>query len=424
MPGRLRILYVTQVPPSPPRYGAQVRIHGLMTALAERHEVSAVCCAASEEEAESARRSMAAYCRDVEVVVDPASEARVHKRLLQLRSLASSHSFERHLFTTARMQRRLDEVLGARRYDVVNVEGPFVVHHRLRLAPAGAPPPRLVLDEHNVEWDVHRQVAASDAGVARRVYGAVNWRKMRREEEAVWGRVDAVTVTSSRDQGRILAAHPSARVAVVPNAADVERYRPLPDDAPPEPSTLLFFGALDYLPNSDGLAFFLDEVWPRVRATHPSALLRILGRKAPAWLAARHDPGVEVGGFVEDLRPSLAAATAVVVPLRLGGGTRLKILEAMAMAKPIVSTPLGAEGLDVGHGRDLLLAEGAEAFAAAVRRLLDDPALGARLGRAARALVAVRYSWHASARVLERLLVELSTTPAEAVGRVPVPSAP
>ncbi len=420
MPARLRVLYVSQVPPSPPRYGAQVRIHGLMTALAERHEVSSVCWAASEEEAERARRAMAPYCRDVHVVVDPTSERAVRKRLLQLHSLASRHSFERLLFTTAWMQRRLGAVLSARRYDVVNVEGPFVVHHRFRIAPPGAPAPRVVLDEHNVEYHVHRQIAGrEDASALRRAYAAVNWRKMRREEERAWGRVDALTVTSPHDAARVRAAHPGARVAVVPNAVDVERYAPRPEDPPPDPNVLLFFGALDYFPNSDALAFFLDQVWPRVLAGHPSARLRILGRRPPPWLAARRAPNVEIGGFVEDLRPSIAAAGAVIVPLRLGGGTRLKILEAMGMGKAIVSTGLGAEGIDVAHGRELLLADGAERFAAELGRLLDDPALGARLGRAARALVERRYSWRASAAVLDDLLQEVCGAAVARVGAYP-----
>ena len=111
-------------------------------------------------------------------------------------------------------------------------------------------------------------------------------------------------------------------------------------------------------------------------------------------------------GFVEDLRPSVAAAAAVVVPLRLGGGTRLKILEAMAMARPVVSTSVGAAGIEATHGRELLLADDPERFAAELRRLLDDPALGARLGAEARALVAARYGWRASAGALESLMVQ------------------
>ncbi len=410
MSERLRILYVCQVPPSPPRFGAQVRIHGLMTAIAARHDVSVVCCA-EPGEAEGARRALRDYCRDVEVVVERASTSAVRKRLLQLRSLASARTFERCLFTLPERPRRLDAVLGREPFDVVNVEGPFVAHHRFRRSPRGAPEPRLVLDEHNVEFDVHRQVARGGGGLARRLYSGVNWRKMRREEQAVWDRVDAIAVTSTHDAARVLSARPAARVAVVPNGVDVERYRARPGDPPPDRSTLLFFGALDYHPNGDGILWFLDEVWPRVLRTHPAARLKVVGRRPPPALLARRGPDVEVVGFVEDLRPTLAAAAAVVVPLRLGGGTRLKILEAMAMSRPVVSTSLGVEGLAAAHGRELLLADDPERFAGEVRRLLDDPALGAALGQTARALVERRYSWRASANALERLLREVCAAP-------------
>jgi glycosyltransferase involved in cell wall biosynthesis len=402
---RLSLLYVSQVPPSPPRFGAQVRMHGIMTAMAERHDVSVACCA-EPDELPRARRALDAYCRDVELVVDGISGSTARKRLLQLRSLASTRTFERLLFITPELQRRIDALLAHRGFDVVVLEGPFVAHHRVR-GPGGAAAPRIVLDEHNVEYDVHRQIAGGRGSLVRRLFNAVNWRKMRREERGVWDRVDGVTVTSAPDAARVRAARPGARVAVVPNAVDVDRFRPREGDPAPDLSTLLFFGALDYYPNLEGLLWFLDEVWPRVQGTHPAARLRILGRRPPPALVARQGPRVEVAGFVEDLRPSLAAAAAVIVPLRLGGGTRLKILEAMAMERPVVSTTVGAEGIEVAGGRELLLADEPERFAAEVRRLLDDPALGSRLGRSARALVAARYSWRASARELERFLLEL-----------------
>jgi glycosyltransferase involved in cell wall biosynthesis len=411
MSPRLTVLYVCQFPPSPPRFGAQVRMHGLMTALAERHDVWAVCCAEPDMIRES-RRAMEEYCRGVDIVPDAISASTLRKRLLQLRSLASTGTFERHLFTTPALRRAIEAALSARRFDVVNVEGPFVAHQRFRRAPPGAPPPRLVLDEHNVEYDVHRQtVEAGGGGVLRRAYNAVNWRKMRREEEGLWRRVDAITVTSASDLARVRAAHPDARVAVVPNGVDAERYRPRAGPPRSDGRTVLFFGALDYYPNSEGLLSFLDEVWPSLVETHPGARMRILGRRPPPALLARQGPAIEVAGFVEDLRPSLAEAAVVVVPLRLGGGTRLKILEAMAMGKPIVSTSLGAEGLDATHGRELLLADDPARFAAEVRRVLDDPALAARLGKAARAFVERRFSWRASARALERCLLEVCAAP-------------
>jgi sugar transferase (PEP-CTERM/EpsH1 system associated) len=412
---RLSLLFVSQTPPSPPRFGAQVRMHGLLTALAERHDVSVVSFVEPELAAE-ARRALAAYCRDLELVVDPISASTARKRLLQLRSLASARPFEELLFTSAELQRRVDAFLARAHLDAICLEGPFVARHRFHPA-RGRPRPRLVLGEHNVEYDVRRQIAAGRGGLARRAFLALDGGKMRRTEQALWGRVDAVTVPSSQDAARVRAARPGARVAVVPNAVDVERVRPRPGDPSPDRSTVLFFGALDYWPNVDGLLFFLDEIWPRVTATHPSARLRILGRRPPPALLARKGPRVELAGFVEDLRPSLAAAAAVIVPLRLGGGTRLKILEAMAMARPVVSTTLGAEGIDVASGRELLLADDPALFAAALRRLLEDPALGARLGAAARTLVEERYAWRASALVLERLVLDLCGPAARTPGR-------
>jgi glycosyltransferase involved in cell wall biosynthesis len=401
---RLSFLFVSQAPPSPPRFGAQVRMHGLMTALSERHDVSVVSYA-EPELLDEARRALGAYCREVELVVDRVSASTARKRLLQLRSIASARAFEELVFTSAALQGRVDALLARARFDAICLEGPFVARHRFH--PAGGPRPRLVLGEHNVEYDVRRQFAGGRGGLARRAFLLLDGWKVRRAEQALWGRVDAVTVPSREDAARVRSARPGARVAIVPNGVDVDRVRPRPDDPVPDGGTLLFFGALDYPPNVDGLLFFLDEIWPRVASTHPSARVRILGRRPPPALLARQGPRVELAGFIEDLRPSLAAAMAVIVPLRLGGGTRLKILEAMAMARPVVSTTLGAEGIGATSGRELLLADDPARFAAELRRLLDDPALGARLGSAARALVEARYAWRDSARVLERLVLDL-----------------
>ncbi len=406
MSERLSVLYVSQVPPSPPRFGAQVRMHGLLSSLAERHDVSIVCCA-EPDLAEEARAALRPRCRDVEIVVESASTSTLRKRLLQLRSLASPRSFERGLFSLPEVRRRVEALLARRRFDVVNAEGPFVAHDAFRAAARASPPPRLVLDEHNVEYDLHRQIAHGAGGLARRLYDAVNWRKMAREEHALWARADAVAVTSAQDEARVRAVRPGARVAVVPNGVDVERYRPRAGDPPVEPGTLLFFGALDYFPNSDGILRFLDETWPLVLSTHPGTRLRVAGRRPPPALLARRGPGVEVLGFVEDLAPVIGSAAMAIVPLRMGGGTRLKILEAMAMGRPVVSTPLGAEGIEAADGKELLLAADPGRFAAAIRRVLDDAALAERLGRAARDLVVRRYSWDASARIFERCLLEV-----------------
>ena len=146
---------------------------------------------------------------------------------------------------------------------------------------------------------------------------------------------------------------------------------------------------------------FVQDIWPRIAEAHPEARCKIIGGRPPPSLLALAGPRVELTGFVSDLRPHLAAAAAVVVPLRLGGGTRLKIVEAMAMGKAIVSTTLGAEGIEAVPGRDLLIEDEPAAFADAVNRLLADPDLAARIGQSARRLAVQRYSWSGAAQALE-----------------------
>ena len=223
---------------------------------------------------------------------------------------------------------------------------------------------------HNIDYDLARQYAHSGNSLARRLYAGVNWRKLRREELGTYRDADGVYLCSPADERRLLDEVPGLRTAVIPNAADVEYYQPRPTDAPPDGRTVVFFGHLSYAPNVDGVIHFVQDIWPRIAEAHPEARFKIIGGSPPRSLQLLAGPRVELTGFVPDLRPHLAAAAAVVVPLRLGGGTRLKIVEAMAMGKAIVSTALGAEGIEAVPGRDLLIADAPEAFAGAVNGLL------------------------------------------------------
>jgi glycosyltransferase involved in cell wall biosynthesis len=399
--GRLSILYVSPMPASPPRFGAQARIHGLMTQLARRHDLTAVMLVDNEFDAEECRSAMQAYCRDVVLVPKPYVGGGLAKRLLQLQSLASTRSFERRLATVPEMQLALDRLLRVTRFDLVNLEFSFLGECDLRQAPPKEKLPRLVVDSHNIDYELARQYARAGRSLANRSYAGVNWRKLRREELGTYRDADGVYLCSAEDERRLLDVIPGARTAVIPNAADVEYYRPHPTDPPPDGRTVVFFGLLSYAPNVDGVIYFAQKIWPRVAEAHPEARFKIIGGRPPRSLQLLAGPRVELTGFVPDLRPHLAAAAAVVVPLRLGGGTRLKIVEAMAMGKAIVSTTLGAEGIEAVPGRDVLIADQPEAFADAVNRLLGDPGLAARMGQSVRSLAVERYSWSGAARALE-----------------------
>jgi glycosyltransferase involved in cell wall biosynthesis len=411
-PERLSILYVSSMPASPPRFGAQARVHGLMTELARRHNLTAAMLVDDEFDAEECRRAMQAYCREVVLVPNPYGREGHVKRLLQLRSLASTRSFERLRVTVPALQRVLDQALRSGRFDIVNLEFPYLGHCDLRQAPPGEKLPPVVVDSHEIAYDLARQFARAGGSLGRRLYAEANWRKLRREELATYRKADGVYLCSATDERRLLDIVPEARTAVIPNAADVEYYQPRSTDPEPDGCTVVYFGLLSTVPNVDGVIHFIRDIWPRITEAYPHAHCKIIGGRPSPSLLALAGPRIELTGFVPDLRPHLAAAAAVVVPLRLGGGTRLKIVEAMAMGKAIVSTTLGAEGIEAVPGRDLLIADQPADFANAVKHLLANRALAAQIGQSARQLAVERYSWSSAAGVLEgfyRRILEVGT---------------
>jgi glycosyltransferase involved in cell wall biosynthesis len=389
------------MPPSPPRFGAQARVHGLITELARRHDLTAAMLVDDEFDADACQRAMQAYCRKAVLVPNPYGREGLTKRLLQLRSLTSMRSFERLRVTVPPLQRALDRILRSNRFDVVNLEFSYLGHCHLRQAPPGEKLPTLVVDSHEIAYDLARQFARASGSLGRRLYFGVNWRKLRREELGTYRDADGVCLCSAADERRLLNQLPEVRTAVIPNAADVEYYQPRPTDPPPDGRTVVYFGLLSTAPNVDGVIHFVRDIWPRIIEANPKARCKIIGARPPPPLLALAGSRVELTGFVSDLRPHLAAAAAVVVPLRLGGGTRLKIVEAMAMGKAIVSTRLGAEGIEAIAGRDLLVEDQPAAFAEAVNRLMREPGLAVRIGRSARQLAVERYAWSAAAHALE-----------------------
>lgn len=347
-------------------------------------------------DAASMRRTLAGV-RNVATVEGSATEGPA-KRFLQLRSLASPWSYEWLVHRRRALARELERMLEVDGSDVVQFEMSHMASYGTTLRQRrGA---ILVLDEHGIEYDIVRQTALADAGTVRRAYSAVDYRKVQKEEHRAWSRLDGCALTSEHDRRRLLAESPTTPTVVVPNGVDLDYFQPRSGAASRDPTMVLFFGAIDHYPNTDALLYYFHDILPRLKAERRDVRTWIVGRKPPKPILARRSPGVEVIGEVDDLRPYLERASVVIAPLRIGSGTRLEILEAMAMKRAVVSTSLGAEGLSLVPGRDILTADEPRAFAAAIGRLLDDPALVDRIGSAARQVVVERYGWPASVQRL------------------------
>ena len=403
----MKILFVTPFLPSPPRFGGQRRLDGLMRSLAKNHELSLISFTASDEFKQMSLDATHQYCKEVVIFPDMELVARRDKRLLQARSLVSLHSFE-HLLVARRVEflARLQQLIERGGFDIVQVE--FVQMAALKFQLPSDRRFRTVLDEHNIEFDIVKRTASAQVSAARRLYSAIDWRKLKREETRAWRWFDGVSVTSERDGAILKELSPGTKLSVVPNGVDIELFQP--PSAEPEPDSLLFFGAMNYYPNADGLSYFLERVFPLILAKRPSTKLRVVG-PAPDSVKRLQGPNVEVTGFVDAVEPYIDRAAAVIVPLRLGGGTRLKIVEAMAKAKAIVSTRVGAEGIDVVNGESALLADDPQGFAAHVESVLSDRALAGRLGASARKLAEDRYSWPALVQGLERFYQQVLALP-------------
>jgi glycosyltransferase involved in cell wall biosynthesis len=304
-------------------------------------------------------------------------------------NLASPLPYFMRKYKSEAMRREIVRLDSRERFDVLVCDflQPSVnVPERLKLP--------TVLFQHNVEamiWKRHYEVQANPLKKAY-LYG--QWRKSFHYERTACRRFDRVVAVSVEDRERLERDYALSEVADVPTGVDTEYFR-LSGDEKPEPHNLVFTGSMDWLPNEDAIQYFIKEILPRIKQSVPGATLTVVGRNPYPSLVelSRRDPAIVVTGRVEDVRPFMERAAAYIVPIRIGGGTRLKIYEAMAMEKPIVSTTVGAEGLPVTDGEELLLADEPQSFASAVVRVLRDEAFARELGERAARVVRERFGW-------------------------------
>jgi polysaccharide biosynthesis protein PslH len=399
----MNILIIDEEFPFPLNTGKRIRTFSLTRALSARNRVSYLAYGDQDSEASKFLQNNGITCHAVKPPDRRQSGPLFYTRLLlnllsPLPYIVTSHY-------TGRFERELKDLVNQHAYDMIICEWtPYAIFLK------AVPDTKSIIVAHNIEAAIWRRYEENEANPLRRVYIGIQRRKVEAFERVcfTWARgATAVTDIEAKEIASYGVGYP---VQTVDNGVNIEYFQPA--STPGEPDTLVFTGSMDWRPNQDAMEYFVSDVLPLARRDRPNLKLFIVGRKPPRHIEALGNiAGVTVTGTVDDVRPYIARAALYIVPLRIGGGSRLKILEAMAMKKPVLSTTVGAEGLRITDGENIVIADGATDFAAAIIRCLDNSELCDPVAERGRLLVEQEYRWDRLGDKLHRYLTEVVARP-------------
>lgn len=398
----LNILLICPWLPWPPFDGARIRIFETLKHLAAEHQVTLLANTQGLDERQNIE-AISGMCRRIEVEYMDASKLHQFRRMTS--GVFSGSSFIQSFHFNKRLAQRIHSLTSREKFDIVQVELSFLARYADAVSSAGGA--RTVLSTHNIETQrFQRELQLSGWDARHLVLQADAWLFPHWEDRAI-RKFDGALAVSEPDRAWISEHAPRCSVELVPNGVDVDFFRPN-RNADSREQCIVFTGLMDYPPNVDAVCWFVSEIFPAIRKAHPDLRFQIVGARPTERVRslARID-GVEVTGEVPDIRPFVDGAAAFVVPLRSGGGTRLKILQAMSMACPVVSTAVGAEGLQVENDLNILFAENDDQFAGQVGRLLESDSFAAEIGEAGRTLVQQEYAWSSCLRGIDTLYERL-----------------
>jgi sugar transferase (PEP-CTERM/EpsH1 system associated) len=394
----LQVLFVTNEIPHYTGGGMLIRDFNLLQALADRHEFTVVCFGYSGEQQDERVEGLKSFCKSV-VLVDYGQETQEHKvsRLTKVTKILQPTPQRVQSLSPAGMRRVVYELTRRNRFDIVHVN-----HVEMGPLLSGVEWAKRIIGIESIWPIVKRERDTLNSSLKRILYD-LEWRKMKRYERTLYQSVDLCTMASPREKEVVHSLTPAARVAVIPNGVDISFFRNGHSISGniDNKDGLLFIGSMAYWPNEDAVQFFYRDILPYIKERCGDIKWQIVGRDPSPAVRHLASERIEITGWVDDVRPYMWSSQVMIVPLRSGGGTRLKILEAMAAGIPVVSTTLGAEGLAVVHDKNILIADAAEEFAEAVVRLINQPQLVERITRNARKLVETVYDWSMIAEQLD-----------------------
>ncbi len=396
-PRRLRVLVLDEYFPYPPDSGKPIRTWNLLSRLAQRHEITFLCHGHLSAEQAAAAADAGIRVESVDEIPTDAGPG-LYARLVF--NLFSPYPYSVAKHYTARFRQRLRTLLRTTEFDLVHCEWTPYARYL-----SGIQTPTLVAT-HNIESQIWARRAERERNPLAKIFFGMQAAKMEHFERQALSAASGVTGVSAAD-ARQAVAWGAAQAQVVDNGVDLQYFVPQGAGAS---DRAVFVGALEWFPNVDAVQFFVESIQPLLERRLPQFRTKIIGRRAPEALRRFLEgrSGIDFAGEVPDTRPHLAGAGIVIVPLRIGGGSRLKILEALAMGKAVVSTTIGAEGLAVTHGKDILLADTPEDFARAMAELSASGELRERLGAAGRTLVERDYGWEALSAKAEKVWLGLA----------------
>lgn len=392
----MNVLYLMPYNPVNPTFGGALRIYHLLTHLCKHHDVTVAGFSNPEQE---------------KLLIEdfPELKGKTHfvrskysdtdNRLTLIKSLFTTHS---HWYLNSRsdeLQKILNRLTSEKNFDIIQSEFPALAMYNFNT------PAKKVIDAHNVEYDNFRRMTKVKNPLKKLFYHLEAF-KFYREETDVCSRQDALFATSERDISIFNKSVPNTPKYLIPNGVDPNYFKPF--TAPPKPHSMVFVGMMKYVPNYDGMNYFLDEIFPKILDRYPDATITIIGKNPPESLAQRAGKNIIITGFVEDTRPYIRDASVYVVPLRMGGGTRLKILEALAMKKPIVTTSIGCEGIDVVNRESAMISDTPQGFADAVIELFSKEELCKKITETGYSLMNDNYRWESIGMQMSKAYEEIT----------------